>query len=109
MVMTQENAIFIVQIPKIKITETPVNCSNAEITDTNLKSDTTYFYKAQVADTVSYSDILEVKTLGQKAVSIEEVENPKTGLISPIVLLPLPILFSLFLILVKKKSLFKSI
>lgn len=69
-----------------RVSESAINCldPNAEFIDSNLKSNTTYYYKAIIIDENKYSNILEVKT-GDPSMG-DITTNPDTGLASPITL-----------------------
>ncbi|MCX4249183.1 MAG: hypothetical protein OSJ65_05415 [Bacilli bacterium] len=93
----------------IKINSEKIDYAKEDVTftDTNLESGKTYYYKAIMdEDKELSSNILTVETI--KAVP-QTVENPKTGLTSPFILLPITLLFGNLYFLIKKKNLFKNI
>lgn len=74
-----------------KINSELLKCNDiVEFTDSSLKENTTYYYKAKVRDEEFFSEILKVTT---KKVEVtndnteQKVENPKTGIIYPAVTL----------------------
>lgn len=94
----------------IKINSEKIDYSKGMVTfvDRNVESNKTYFYKAIISDSTIESDILTAKAL-QTTVSTQSVENPKTGISSPFIIIPITITFALLYFILKKKSLFKNI
>ena len=94
----------------IKINSEKIDYSKGMVTfvDRNVESNKTYFYKAIISDSTIESDILTAKAL-ETTVSTQSVENPKTGISSPFIIIPITITFALLYFIVKKKSLFKNI
>ncbi len=81
-----------------KITKEAVNCTDSVgYVDKNLKSNTTYFYKASLVDGTKYSDILEVKT------KAPITKNPKTNLSFPIITIILAIISGSIVLISMKK------
>lgn len=75
-----------------------VNCmGGVGLTDENLKSNTTYYYKAAISNSTNYSNIIEVTTKKDSTVEVNvtvkdninktnkknDVENPDTGMFIP--------------------------
>ena len=96
-----------------KVSDVAVNClDGVGLTDENLKSNTTYYYKVLVDGGTKYSDVLKVTTLGNVSASKESdtkdgesLENPKTGvLISVVSVLIIMIGSIVSLVYAKKKS-----
>ena len=94
----------------IKINSEKIDYSKGMVTfvDRNVESNKTYFYKAIISDSTIESDILTAKAL-ETTVSTQSVENPKTGISSPFIIIPITITFALLYFILKKKSLFKNI
>lgn len=102
-----------------KVSDVAVSClDGVGLTDENLKSNTTYYYKALVDGGTKYSDILKVTTSGNESVVSEEkvskdsesFENPKTGVIISIVSVLVIMIGSIVsLVYAKKKSEMKKI
>ena len=94
----------------IKINSEKIDYSKGMVTfiDKNVESNKTYFYKAIINDSEIESDILIAKAL-ETTVSTQPVENPKTGISSPFIIIPITITFALLYFILKKKSLFKNI
>lgn len=101
-----------------KITDEPVKCmGETTFKDTDLDSDTTYYYKAVVEGGSVYSDILEVTTDEDDEESTtpdnnnsnnqDEYKNPDTGVFIPsIIVIGLTITSLIVLIYTRKKKLF---
>lgn len=63
-----------------KLSDLAVNCSNpVGIVDEELKSNTTYYYKAIVDGGTKYSDILSITTKKSSTSTGDITENPNTG------------------------------
>lgn len=84
------------------------NCSDEfVVTDNNLESNTTYYYKAK-AMMGEYSDILKVTTKGINNKKIGK--NPKTGVSFPAITITLMLSMSIAMIIyIKKKSILKKL
>lgn len=80
---------------------------NATFIDKSAEGNRTYYYKAVMVDSNIESDILTVTTFPK--ITTQPVENPKTGISSPFIIIPITITFALIYFIIKKKSLFRSI
>ncbi len=92
-----------------KISDMAINCIDVVgLIDDDLKSNTTYYYKATVAGGTKYSDVLKVTTKGAK--SSNDPSNPKTGAFFNIIIALIIMLGSVCTIVyVRRKSVFKKI
>lgn len=93
----------------IKINSEKIDCTkdNATFIDKSAEGNKTYYYKAVIIDNNIESDIITIQTPLKS--TTEPIENPKTGISSPFVIIPITITFALLYFIIKKKSLFRSI
>lgn len=93
----------------IKVNTEKIDCTkdNAIFIDKSAEGNKTYYYKAVIIDNNIESEIITIQTPLKS--TTEPIENPKTGISSPFIIIPITITFALIYFIIKKKSLFRSI
>lgn len=93
----------------IKVNTEKIDCTkdNATFIDKSAEGNKTYYYKAVIIDNNIESEIITIQTPLKS--TTEPIENPKTGISSPFIIIPITITFALIYFIIKKKSLFRSI
>ncbi len=105
--------------PYEKISDFSVNCTEYSfgMVDNNLKSNTTYYYKALAEGGINFSEPIKITTKGVEQVNLNvnvsnnnELENPETGAVFPIITISVMLGISIIILkMARKKSVINKI